>query len=296
MTLSKQLDRSLLDLAWSLWTELGVAGVKRKHQNSLIQLEELILFTSVLAEVDPRLRDESLDWCSKYHRFISVHRLKSLMKDFPEEPFLEYAAMLNSIVQTNWPSSKTKVFLKLSGKSVLRPLESAALLNIRTRSIFGVSARADLLAFFLTHKNSEFSISDVANIGYAKRTLAELLEDLQLGGFFDQSIHGNQFRYRLANNEHLFKVLNPIPQHAPSWQLIFKVLLSLRECVARVEKSSETTQVIEIQNCLESLKDTLKKLRLKAPKPDSNFRIYLDSFSKWLIDFSEQVATGNFSA
>lgn len=42
MDLIKKLDQSLLDLAWSLWTELGVQGHKRKHQDCLIALEELI--------------------------------------------------------------------------------------------------------------------------------------------------------------------------------------------------------------------------------------------------------------
>ena len=79
ITLKKQLDQLLLDLTWSLWTELGVAGVKQKHQHVLILLEELIVLTAVLAEIDPRLRDESLDWCSQYHHLVSISRLKLLM-------------------------------------------------------------------------------------------------------------------------------------------------------------------------------------------------------------------------
>jgi hypothetical protein len=30
---SKQLDEALLTLAWSLWTEIGVAGVERHHRD-----------------------------------------------------------------------------------------------------------------------------------------------------------------------------------------------------------------------------------------------------------------------
>jgi hypothetical protein len=82
LPLSRELDKLLLDLVWSLWTELGVAGIKRKHQKFLINLEELIILTVVLAEIDPRLRDESLDWCSQYHHFISTSRLKSIIKIF----------------------------------------------------------------------------------------------------------------------------------------------------------------------------------------------------------------------
>ena len=48
MLLSDSIDEYLLDLAWSLWTELGVAGVQRRHQQYLIVPEELILMHCVL--------------------------------------------------------------------------------------------------------------------------------------------------------------------------------------------------------------------------------------------------------
>src|SRR5690348_8091099 len=108
MHLIKQLDKNLLDLAWSLWTEVGVAGVQQNHSNVLILMEELVIFTSVLSEIDPRLRDESLDWCSKFHRFISLSRLKSSLLDFQdlvEKPFSKYASALNMICKTHWPVS-----------------------------------------------------------------------------------------------------------------------------------------------------------------------------------------------
>ena len=187
---NKELDQLLLDLAWSLWTELGVAGVKRKHQKFLITLEELVILTVALAEIDPRLRDESLDWCSQYHHFISISRLKSIMKSFGSlsEPFSIYSATLNSLSGTAWPLFQDSSPLRctLSHKSCLRPLESPALLNIRARSIFGTGARADLITFFLTHPKSDFAASDVAEIGYSKRNLAEILEEFCFSGLFDK--------------------------------------------------------------------------------------------------------------
>jgi len=105
-TLSENLDQQLIDLAWSLWTEVGVAGVKCKHQNFLIAPEELILLTVVVAERDPRLRDEALDWCTRYHHFISISRLRTLAKVFGPsitEPFSVFAATLNSISGAHWP-------------------------------------------------------------------------------------------------------------------------------------------------------------------------------------------------
>ena len=81
-TASNQIDENLAHLAWSLWTELGVAGLERKHQIFSIAPEELIILTSALSEFDPRLRDEALDWCIHYHRFISSIRLHILAKKY----------------------------------------------------------------------------------------------------------------------------------------------------------------------------------------------------------------------
>ena len=151
MQLIKQLDHNLLTIAWSLWTELGVSGVIQNHQNELILLEELVLFTSCLSEIDPRLRDESIDWLAKYHHYTSLSRLKFLLKDFPLacKPFSTYAASLNVVSKANWPLlvEAPPVKISLSHKSLLRHL-TPALLNIRARSLFGVGARADLVTFF----------------------------------------------------------------------------------------------------------------------------------------------------
>ncbi|HSX11163.1 MAG TPA: hypothetical protein VLF94_05565 [Chlamydiales bacterium] len=293
--LSKQLDQCLLNLAWSLWTELGVSGVKRKHADVLILLEELVLFTAVLADVDPRLRDESLDWCSKYHRFISISRLRSLMKDLGTlvvEPYSKYAVTLNSISQANWPmlveAKPWKV--TLSDKSVLRPHASSALLSVRSRGIFGAGARADLITFFLVHPHSDFSIAETVEIGYSKRNLAEILDDFHSGGLFTRFMQGNQRRYRLDGN--LLGVLKPIPTQAPEWRHIFKVLLTLRDCIARTERSSESTKVVEIRNCLGDLERSLQRLGVTPPGFTNNFGGYIEAFSEWVTGWADRLAAG----
>ena len=296
MHLIKELDKNLLDLAWSLWTEVGVAGNKQNHQNVLILMEELILFTSVLAEIDPRLRDESLDWCAQFHRFISVSRLKSLMKDFEElvkEPFSTYISSLNNISKANWPLfiDTPSLRIYLSHKSILRPLESPALLNIRARSIFGPGARADLLTFFLLHPNRDFSIAEVAEIGYSKRNLTEVLDDLYVGTLWDRFMQGNQLRYRLKINSPLLQMLKSIPEYAP-WHLIFKMLLSLRVCLQRTENYADSTKVVELRNWLKEHARSLQKLELTPPVFQNSFPEYLINFNQWIIEWTSHLAKG----
>lgn len=297
---NKELDRHLLDLAWSLWTELGVVGIERRHQKFLINIEELILLTVVLAEVDPRLRDESLDWCSQYHRLISTSRLKSIIKSFGNllhAPFSIYSATLNSLSRAAWPifQDSSPLPIRLSHKSCLRSLESQALLNIRVRSIFGTGARADLLTFFVMHAKSDFSASDLIEIGYSKRNLAEILEELCLGTLFDKFLLRNQQRYRLIKNNQLLSVVGPLPEYAPSWRMIFEILLPLRDCINRTLNSSDSTKVIEIRNLLITLQKPLRRLHLTPPPWQNNFQVYLNLFNEWLIDIVYKLARGNFT-
>src|SRR3954453_21288824 len=84
-TYSAEFEHVLTDLAWSLWTELGVRGVARHHQSWSIDPEALIVLTASLARVDPRLRDESLDWCLRNQRYISRSRLKNIARDVDDE-------------------------------------------------------------------------------------------------------------------------------------------------------------------------------------------------------------------
>ncbi len=83
-TFSDALDEQLAQLGWSLWTELGVSGVVRKHRHHAIDPEPLIIYTAALQDIDPRLRDESTDWCTRYHTFISKTRLRNLLKSQDE--------------------------------------------------------------------------------------------------------------------------------------------------------------------------------------------------------------------
>ena len=51
---SQSIRQHAADLAWSLWTELGVSGVVRRHSGIVIDLEPLLAATPALASDDPR--------------------------------------------------------------------------------------------------------------------------------------------------------------------------------------------------------------------------------------------------
>ncbi|MBS0615537.1 MAG: hypothetical protein JSR58_03175 [Verrucomicrobia bacterium] len=290
-----ELNSNLLNLAWSLWTELGVAGNVHHHQKHLILLEELIIFTSCLSEIDPRLRDESIDWCSKYHHFISISRLKALIENFEEsakELFSNYASSLNNVSQARWPVfvPSKPLQIELSHKSILRPRESPALLSIRARSIFGTGARADIVVFFLTHPDKDYSLAELSMIGYTKRNLAEVLDDLHFGDLFHKYMLRNQQRYRLAKNEPLTQLLKPIPPHTLPWQTIFQILLALRAVIERTQNYSPSSKAIEIHNCLKKYEEVLALWGCNPPSLQNDFTAYLKAFNQWILDWSSEIA------
>ncbi|HEV3269323.1 MAG TPA: hypothetical protein VGZ69_01590 [Candidatus Rhabdochlamydia sp.] len=296
-TLSQKLEKNLIDLAWSLWTELGVAGVIRNHQQFLIMPEELILLTAVLAKSDPRLRDEALDWCSRNHHFISISRLRTLIKSLGKlssESYAVFAATLNSVTRAHWPCVKPKSVWKFvpSAKSHPPQFTNAALLLFRLRALFGVGARADLLLFFFMQEKNDFSISDTTEIGYAKRSLADVLENFVRAGIFDVFFMQNQKRYSFTKRNQLIKMLQPLPKHMPPWTLILEVILKLRFCIQYVENKSNGTKIVEIQNMLMDMTDQLRKLKLNPPPMQLNFQAYWDSFSEWILEISKSLAAG----
>lgn len=72
---ASEVNSLALDLAWSLWSELGAGTGARRHDWQAVDLEPLILFTAWLA-TDSRLRANAMEWSIANARFASTFRLR----------------------------------------------------------------------------------------------------------------------------------------------------------------------------------------------------------------------------
>lgn len=81
-----QIIERLLGFLWRQWAQLGVSGDAAFADRWLLDPEALLLFTLSLGRYDPRLFDEVLDWCVMNGEWVSIQRLKSLIKRFGAEP------------------------------------------------------------------------------------------------------------------------------------------------------------------------------------------------------------------
>lgn len=296
---SKQLNENLIRLAWSLWTEIGVAGLERKHKNFSVAPEELIILTSALSQFDPRLRDEALDWCVRYHRFISPIRLHILAKKYEEyiaEPFSIFSTTLNTTadIRTKWIVLKDTPPLKFkpSGKSILRNFEIPSMINFRLRSFLGVGAKADIIAFLLAGEQRNFVASDLIETGYSKRRIAAILEDLASAGIFSELKVRNQLQYAFMRHDQFIKLIGDIPQNIIQWQRILEVILPIHACIQDIEDAPIGVRVIDIRNLLNKLSNQLLQIKLVAPPLQNDFEAYWTSVVNWLLEATKKLAQG----
>jgi hypothetical protein len=299
--LSKQLDTNLARLAWSLWTELGVAGLERKHQAFSIAPEELIILTATLSEFDPRLRDEALDWCIRYHRFISPIRLQILAekyKDYIADLFSVFSTTFNAISdsRTKWVvlTKASPLKFQTSSKSTLRTLQAPSMILFRLRSFLGVGARADILAFLMSEKDRDFTASDLLETGYSKRRIAQILDDLAEAEILSLAKVRNQFHYALIKRNSMIQLLGNNPKKMVHWDQILAVLLPIRACLDKVENTSVGVRAIDMRNLLKKLSKELQQIHLIPPPLQNDLEAYWESVVKWIHEFSSSLAEGNF--
>lgn len=254
-TMKEEFDHYLAGIAWNLWRELGVAGTDRFYENCLIQPEELIILTAIIAQHDPRLRDEALDWSSRYHEFISVSRLRTFLKEMDSNvmhSFSQFATTLNSVSGAKWPTVEkvTGFALKVSGKSLLPALESPSLLMLRLRNLFGPGAKADVLTYFLTRNGMHFSASDLSEVGYSKRSLMTALDHLATSGILAVTNVRNKKNYELKKAKELQVIIGKLPKTAPPWIKILRAIIEIRRVIPEIRNSSKITKGVILRNCL----------------------------------------------
>lgn len=269
---SRLLHESALELAWSLWAELGVAGWERRHTSHAIDPEPLILFTSLLGAADPRLRDESTDWCIAYGRYVSAARLRNLLAG--ESPavqagFAETAATVNVHSALRWPGATSPRPFRRTGRSDVADFSRPSLVVLRLRALFGVGARAETVRAFIADPSAGFTAADLAGVaGYTKRNLAESLDALRMGGLLHAEPRRNQLVYRLTDAEKLMSMLGGKPSSFPMWRSVFRILESLLELTGRAEGMKSAVRVVEAADVLRDLDADLRAVGQRPPSVD----------------------------
>jgi len=259
-------DQSLA-LAWGAWAELGVSGWSSTHADWAIDPEPLILFTAWLGDADPRLRDEATDWCVQNWRHISKARLKNLLREQPKdvaEAFGEFAATVGAHAGITWPGATHPRPYAVTGRSTLPHLDRTSLVWLRLRAIFGVSARAEILRYFLARGGGVSVAALAVATGYTKRNVAEECETLQRAGVLSVRAQGNRFYYSLARRPELKAFVGEMPAVLPDWTAILNITRELVTLERRSTDGGLTTLPVHARKTLRLIRDDLHELDIRA--------------------------------
>jgi hypothetical protein len=233
---SARVTNLALDLTWSLWAELGVSGWARRHEQTAIDLEPLIIASSRIGGSDARLLNESLDWCAANARFVSGARLRNLLPTFDQatiEAFGAFTATIKKYRAVSWPGKGEPVKFSPTGRSSVPHLDRPALVQLRLRATFGVSARAELIKRMLPEPERPFGISELAMFtAYGKDNIADALDMMALAGIVARNVmttSGNVQVFTLAAAREIETLLGevPPPDGYPYWSARFRLLLKL---------------------------------------------------------------------
>lgn len=269
--------RSLLDLgsdlAWAQWVVLGVSGHGRVPRHGL-DLEALLVFTAALGELEPRLRDEALDWAVRHGgSYVSVSRLRHVIAQFDpadRAAFGAFAAVVNDQSRNKWPTFDQSPFpFEPSGKSRRKRLQAPALLQLRCRKVFGVGARADIIANLLFSSDAPRSMiraSLLVQLGYTRRAIADVLDELVEGGVMAAPVRlGGSGHYRLLKRSLLSDLLAPLPDSMPPWPERLAVVASLLRADRSTAKKSAAIRSVELRKIVDQRANAMAAVNEPPP-------------------------------
>jgi hypothetical protein len=250
MATASDLREFVLDLLWSQWHELGVAStVPRRHTDDVVDPEPLVAFTATHGDLDPRLRDESIDWILRYGTYLSKARLKNVLAGWElseNRPFREYAATVNAHSALAWPAGSAEpMAFRSRARALLDEPSRPALLSLRIRAVFGVGARAELLRAFLCRPQVAMTAADLSvETSYTKRNVLNELEPLRFAGVVKSYRAVNADRFSLAKSDQLVALVGPVPPRSTRWTQTFGVLHRLLEASRRSLPGSDLQRAV----------------------------------------------------
>jgi len=297
MATSNELREHILDLLWSQWRELGVAGtVPRRHKDDFIDLEALIAFTATHSDLDPRLRDESIDWVVRYGSYVSRARLKNILAAWGEldnDLFHEYAATLNAYGRAGWPAGHAKpLAFRSRARGLLENLTAPALLSLRIRATFGVGARAELIRAFLARPDVAMTASELAaETSYGKRNVLNELEPLRLAAVVKSFRATNADRYSLAKTDEIRALVGPMPHRFTRWTPTFAALHLTFDLTRRGARRSDLLNSVDALRLLREQKELIESAGM-SPPPLAPGAAAWRQFVEWTVDYARVLAGG----
>jgi len=277
-----------LELAWSLWSELGVNGVARRHDWQAIDLEPLLLYTAWIGPEDKRLQARSIEWSIANFRIASAIRMRNLARQATRSTrgsFGRYAATVKEHANAPWPASGNPLARVRSDAEPAPDLRRPSLLQLRLRALVGVSARSEVLRLLLADPERPQSVGQLAeSAAYGKGSVAQSLDMLTMAGFVQVHPFGNRLVYRLARPVEVRLALQWLPAAFPDWAPIFRIVESLAG-YARRSSSSTAARVARLRTLLTAIDDDVRRLGIAGQVPKAIGSASISEFERWALTY-----------
>ena len=250
------LVQRLLDFLWHQWSILGVAGQSDAAENRIIDPEALLLVTTRFGRYDSRLLDEVIDWLTTNGQRINLQRLRRLHDEWPLADPRVLAAISHMLskqsVMRKWRALATPIaaevqpeplFMGMDGIAtpvfgapdpdflrygLLRgPVEcrrmsrspdsrQAANLLCTLRALFGTNARAEIIAWLLTHESGH-PAAIARDTGYFSKSIQHTLNEMEDSGRIHSRREGREKIFWLKPADWNLLAAGSAPAGFPLW-------------------------------------------------------------------------------
>jgi hypothetical protein len=292
------LRRNILGLYWGAWSELGVSGWGRTHDDWAIDPEPLITFTTEVAAHDARLRDEVTDWCIQNWRQISQVRLRHILRENALESskeWGEFAATVNRSAGSKFPGATIPRLYEVTGRSNLRSLSEPSVVYLRIRAIFGLGARTEVLRYLLFNDERSTAAMIASKINYAKRNVADSCEILVQAGLLHSTSVGNRLYFSLDDPPTLLNFIGNVPSETPDWPALLRVVNKILEWTDSAERMPAKVLMVETHQIAAAIEDDLALLQI-APAVRQTGDDFINVWLKWAMTATEDLSVGRWPA
>lgn len=149
--------------------------------------------------------------------------------------------------------------IEMRGVAEPVPMRHPGNLRLRLRGLFGVTSRAEITLFLLTHRSGH-PRQIARHAHYSYNPVANALKQLAIAGYLLRHRRNREVEYELAREEWM-KFLN-LPRDTVwvDWARVFSALRGIWLCVQEVpdKRATEAILATEIQNCTRKANRFLK--------------------------------------
>ena len=246
----------LLDFAWGAWAGMGPKALAPPTP-WVVDPEPLLILTSGLIKHDRRLQEVALDWIADSSTRISQARLRNLSMRWKPSGLDTLTSPLKreqSESQTNRDNSISQ-----------RP----GAFGLRLRASLGLGARTEILRALISNvvPTPATALALANEAGYQKRSVADALAGLVMGGALTADLEGNTFRYRLEHASQWQSIFGPVPGEGVSFLAAARSTLTLWSILEIASDESPAVRSVEARRAIEAALPDLRSLSLRPPDP-----------------------------